>query len=264
MGKGGGACTSAPAQDESEKQATTSTQSGNASSSEQSKAVPRALPEAPSPSPPAAAKVPQPITKMVKVYIIYYSTYGHIRQLAEAAKKGVEQVEGVTATIYQVAETLPAEVLEKMHAPPKADYPVLDPHNLPEADAFLIGFPTRFGAMAAQMKAFWDATGGHWQKQSLAGKPFGLFTSTASQVGGQETTLLGSIPIFAHQGMIYVPNGYGAGAPLFDVDNVRGGGPLGSGTIAGATGARQPSAGELQVTEFQGKNLATIAKKLAA
>lgn len=200
----------------------------------------------------------------VKVYIIIYSMYGHIKTLAEEVKKGCEEVEGVEATIWQVAETLPAEVLEKMHAPPKPDYPILDPHNMTDADAFVFGFPTRFGMMCAQMKSFFDATGGHWQSGALVGKPAGLFTSTAVQGGGQEVTIMTAVTQLAAHGMIYVPVGYTAGAAMFDVDNVRGGSPWGAGTFAGPMGARQPTDSEKALAVNQGKILAGVAKKLKA
>ncbi|XP_027157476.1 uncharacterized protein LOC113759046 [Coffea eugenioides] len=113
-----------------------------------------------------------------KVYIVYYSMYGHVEKLAEAIKKGASCVEGVEAKMWQVAETLPQEVLSKMSAPPKSDVPIISPHQLSEADGFVFGFPTRFGMMAAQFKAFLDATGGQWRTQQLAGKPAGIFYST--------------------------------------------------------------------------------------
>ncbi|CAI9087686.1 OLC1v1021829C3 [Oldenlandia corymbosa var. corymbosa] len=123
-----------------------------------------------------------------KVYIVYYSTYGHVETLAKEIKRGADTVEGVEATLWQVPETLSEEILGKMHAPPKSDVPVISPNQLPEADGFIFGFPTRFGMMAAQFKAFIDATGQLWAGQKLAGKPAGLFFSTGSQGGGQETT----------------------------------------------------------------------------
>ncbi|GIL53279.1 hypothetical protein Vafri_8922 [Volvox africanus] len=200
----------------------------------------------------------------VKVWIIFYSTYGHVKTMAEAVKKGVESVEGVEATIYQVAETLSDDILSKLHAPPKSDYPIIDPHTLAEADGFVFGFPTRFGMMAAQMKAFFDATGGLWQKGALNGKPASLFTSTATQGGGQETTLMTAVTQLAHHGMVYVPGGYSAGPGMFDVNVARGGSPWGAGTLAGGDGSRQPSEVELLQAEILGKNLAGVAKKLKA
>ncbi|KAG2433240.1 hypothetical protein HXX76_008310 [Chlamydomonas incerta] len=201
---------------------------------------------------------------MVKVYIIFYSTYGHIKTMAEAVKKGVEQVEGVEAKIWQVAETLPAEVLEKMHAPPKSDYPIITSKELPEADGFVFGFPTRFGMMAAQMKSFFDTTGQLWQAGALHGKPASMFTSTATQGGGQETTIMTAVTQLTHHGMIFVPAGYAAGGIMFGVKDARGGSPWGAGTLAGPDGSRQPGEDELQQAEILGKGLANVAKKLKA
>lgn len=200
-----------------------------------------------------------------KVYIIYYSTYGHVLKLAQALKEGVDSVEGCEGVLYQVAETLPDGVLEKMHAPPKpADIPVIDPHVIDQADGFAFGFPTRFGMMASQMKAFWDATGGHWQKGSLVGKPAALFTSTATQGSGQESTILTAVTQLAHHGMIYVPVGYSYGPALFDNGTVRGGSPWGAGTLAGPDGSRQPSEVELGLAKHQGTVIAKATLKLAA
>lgn len=201
----------------------------------------------------------------VKVYIIYYSMYGHVEKMARAAKEGVDSVEGVEGILYQVQESLPAEVLEKMHAPPKPeDVPVVDPHTIDQADGFLFGFPTRFSMMPAQMKGFFDSTGQHWQKGSLSGKPAGIFISTATQNGGQEATILTAVTQLAHHGMVYVAPGYAAGPDMFNVEVVHGGSPYGAGTIAGPTGARQPSEVELGQAKVQGKMLAEVAKKLKA
>eukprot|EP00775_Hariotina_reticulata_P002619 gene2619-2920_t len=187
-----------------------------------------------------------------KVYIIYYSMYGHISKLAQAVKKGVDSVEGVEGVLYQVAETLSDEILGKMHAPPKAaDVPVIDPRTIAEADGFVFGFPTRFGMMCAQMKAFFDATGGLWQTGALAGKAAAMFTSTASQGSGQETTIMTAVTQLAHHGMIYVPTGYGSGAAMFGLDAPKGGSPWGAGTLAGGDGSRQPSEVELEQAVFE-------------
>lgn len=198
-----------------------------------------------------------------KVYIVYYSTYGHVEKLAHEIKKGADFVEGVEAKLWQVPETLPKEVLEKLGAPPKSDVPLITPNELTEADGFLFGFPTRFGLMAAQFKAFMDATGGLWRTQALAGKPAGIFYSTASQGGGQETTPLTSITQLVHHGMMFVPIGYTFGGGMFEMDQVKGGSPYGAGTFAG-DGTRQPSDLELAQAFHQGKYFAAIAKKLKA
>lgn len=196
-----------------------------------------------------------------KVYIVYYSMYGHIETLAKEIQKGANSVEGVEATLYQVAETLPHEVLSKMGAKPKSEVPILDPKHLPDADGFLFGFPTRYGMMAAQFKAFLDATGGLWKAQSLAGKPAGIFISTGSQNGGQETTALTAITQLTHHGMIFVPIGYTFGAGMFELGEVKGGSPYGAGTLAG-DGTRQPTKLELEQAFHQGKYTAQIVKKL--
>ncbi|CAI9087684.1 OLC1v1021826C1 [Oldenlandia corymbosa var. corymbosa] len=197
-----------------------------------------------------------------KLYIVYYSTYGHVEKLAKEIKKGADTVEGVEATLWQVPETLSEEILGKMHAPPKSDVPIITPHELPEADGFIFGFPTRFGMMAAQFKAFLDATGGLWGTQKLAGKPAGLFYSTGTQGGGQETTPLTAITQLTHHGMIFVPIGYTAGAGMFDMSQVKGGSPYGAGTFAGGDGSRQPTELELAIAHHQGKYIAGITKKL--
>ncbi|KAK7817176.1 probable NAD(P)H dehydrogenase (quinone) FQR1-like 1 [Quercus suber] len=196
-----------------------------------------------------------------KVYIVYYSTYGHVEKLAEQIKKGAESVEGVEAKLWQVPETLSDEVLGKLGAPPKSDVPVITPGELAEADGLLFGFPTRYGTMAAQFKAFIDSTGSQWRTQELAGKPAGLFYSTGSQGGGQETTPLTAITQLVHHGMIFVPIGYTFGAGMFEMEKVRGGSPYGAGTYAG-DGSRQPSELELDLAFHQGKYFAGISKKL--
>nr|POE95462.1 putative nad(p)h dehydrogenase (quinone) fqr1-like 1 [Quercus suber] len=191
----------------------------------------------------------------------YYSTYGHVEKLAEQIKKGAESVEGVEAKLWQVPETLSDEVLGKLGAPPKSDVPVISPGELAEADGLLFGFPTRYGTMAAQFQAFIDSTGSQWRTQELVGKPGGLFYSTGSQGGGQETTPLTAITQLVHHGMIFVPIGYTFGAGMFEMEKVRGGSPYGAGTYAG-DGSRQPSELELDLAFHQGKYFAGISKKL--
>ncbi|MED6139955.1 hypothetical protein PIB30_088648 [Stylosanthes scabra] len=197
----------------------------------------------------------------VKVYIVYYSLYGHVEKLAEEIKKGADSVDGVEATLWQVPETLPEEVLGKMGAPPKSDVPLINPKELPEGDGFVFGFPTRFGMMAAQFKFFLDATGSLWQTQQLASKPAGIFYSTGSQGGGQETTALTAITQLVHHGMLFVPIGYTFGSGMFEMNEVKGGSPYGAGTYAG-DGSRQPTKLELEQAFHQGKYIATITKKL--
>ncbi|KAK4589665.1 hypothetical protein RGQ29_020293 [Quercus rubra] len=184
----------------------------------------------------------------------YHSTYGHVERLAEQIKKGAESVEGVEAKLWQVPETLSDEVLGN-------DVPVITPGELAEADGLLFGFPTRYGTMAAQFQAFIDSTGSQWRTQELVGKPAGLFYSTGSQGGGQETTPLTAITQLVHHGMIFVPIGYTFGAGMFEMEKVRGGSPYGAGTYAG-DGSRQPSELELDLAFHQGKYFAGISKKL--
>lgn len=198
-----------------------------------------------------------------KIAIVYYSMYGHIKQLAEAEKKGIEAAGG-SADIFQIPETLPQEVLTKMHAPPKpTDIKVLDdPETLAAYDGFLLGIPTRFGNFPAQWKAFWDQTGKQWQTGGFHGKLAGLFISTASPGGGQESTALAAMSTLAHHGIIYVPLGYAnTFAQLTDLSEVHGGSPWGAGTFAAGDGSRQPSPSELEVAGLQGKHFyETVAK----
>ncbi|CAA0835953.1 Probable NAD(P)H dehydrogenase (quinone) FQR1-like 1 [Striga hermonthica] len=197
-----------------------------------------------------------------KVYIVYYSTYGHVERLAQEIKKGVESIPEVEAKLWQVPETLTDDILAKMGAPPKNnDVPIISPNELVDADGIIFGFPTRFGMMAAQFKAFFDSTGGLWRTQALAGKPAGIFYSTGSQGGGQETTPLTAITQLTHHGMIFVPIGYTFGAGMFEMGEIKGGSPYGAGTYAG-DGSRQPSRIELEQAFHQGKHIAAITKKL--
>lgn len=190
-----------------------------------------------------------------KIAIVFYSMYGHIRQLAEAEKKGIEKAGG-TADIYQLPETLAPEVLEKMHAPPKdADIPILEsPDQLEQYDGFLMGIPTRYGNFPAQWKTFWDRTGKQWSSGGFFHKYAGLFISTGSLGGGQESTAIAAMSTLAHHGVIYVPLGYAKTFSLMaDLSEVHGGGPWGAGTFAGVDGSRQPSARELDIAQAQGE-----------
>lgn len=189
--------------------------------------------------------------------------YGHVESLARQMKLGVDGIEGVEGVLYRVPETLPQQVLDQMQAPPKDEsVPTATAEMLAEADGLLFGFPTRYGAMAAQMKSFFDSTGGLWREQKLAGKPAGFFVSTGTQGGGQETTAWTAITQLAHHGMLFVPIGYTFGAGMFTMDSIRGGSPYGAGMFAG-DGTRQPSELELSLAEHQGKYMAGIVKKLA-
>jgi NAD(P)H:quinone oxidoreductase type IV len=195
-----------------------------------------------------------------KVYIIIYTTWHHIYTLAQQVAKGVEAT-GAEVKIWQVPETLPADVLEKLHAAPKPDLPVIKPENLAEADALIFGIPTRFGTPAAQIKALFDATGQLWFTKALYGKIASIFFSTGSLGGGQETTAYTALPFFAHHGLIYVPLGYGHPGTSNNKE-VHGGSPWGAGTLSDTTGQRAVSDLEKEVAEFQGKHVAEIANAL--
>ncbi|GJE86401.1 1,4-benzoquinone reductase [Phanerochaete sordida] len=198
-----------------------------------------------------------------KVAIIIYSMYGHIAKLAEAEKAGIEKAGG-SATIYQIAETLPEEVLAKMHAPPKPAYPVIQVDELTQFDGFVFGIPTRYGNFPGQWKAFWDQTGGLWATGALAGKYASVFVSTGTPGGGQESTVLNSISTLTHHGIVFVPLGYSTTFPqLANLSEVRGGSPWGAGTFAGADGSRSPSALELELATLQGTYFWNTVKKVA-
>ena len=203
---------------------------------------------------------------MAKVHVIFYSTYGHVYRLAEAIAEGAREVEGVEAEVFQVAETLPAEVLQKMGAVEArkafGHVPVADPKRLTEADAIVLGSPTRYGSAAAQMRAFLDATGGLWASGALIGKVGSAFTSTASQHGGQETTLLAMSTFFFHMGMAIVGVPYSS-QELVYLDDVSGGTPYGASTIAGPRGERQPTANEIAIARAQGRHVAGFAVKVS-
>jgi len=188
--------------------------------------------------------------------------YGHIGKLAEAEKAGLKKA-GIEADIYQVAETLPQEVLTKMHAPPKSDIPVIDAETLTKYDAFLFGIPTRYGNFPAQWKTFWDTTGGQWGSGGFWGKYAGLFISTGTQGGGQESTAIAALSTLTHHGIIYVPLGYAKTFPqLTQLNEIRGGSPWGAGTFAAADGSRQPSELELELATIQGEQFGHAISKV--
>ncbi|KAL5364421.1 flavoprotein-like protein [Aspergillus floccosus] len=188
-----------------------------------------------------------------KIAIVFYSMYGHILKLAEAEKAGIEAAGG-KADLYQIEETLPQEVLDKMHAPAKSSHPVAHVDTLKDYDAVLFGIPTRYGNFPAQWKAFWDRTGGIWATGGYWGKYAGLFVSTGTLGGGQESTAIAAMSTLAHHGFIYVPLGYKTVFPLLaNLEEVHGGSAWGAGTFAGADGSRQPTELELNVAKEQGK-----------
>ncbi|WP_312340149.1 NAD(P)H:quinone oxidoreductase [Anaerospora hongkongensis] len=201
----------------------------------------------------------------MKVLVVYYSMYGHVHQMAEAIAAGVREEAGAEAILRRVPETLPVEVLEKMGAIEAqkafAHIPVCTVEELVSADAIIFGTPTRFGNMCGQMRQFLDATGQLWAKGALVGKVGSVFASTATQHGGQESTLLSFHITLLHHGMLI------AGLPYTypgqsTIDEMTGGSPYGATTIAGGQGQRQPSENELAGARFQGKYVAGIATKL--
>jgi NAD(P)H dehydrogenase (quinone) len=202
-----------------------------------------------------------------RIQVIFYSTYGHVYRLAEAIVQGARETPDTEVQLLQVPETLPTEVLEKMGAVEArkafAHVPIAEPRRLAEADAIILGSPTRYGSATAQLRAFLDATGGLWASGALIGKVGSAFTSTASQHGGQETTLLTMSTFFFHQGMVIAGVPYST-QELLNLSEVSGGTPYGASTIAGPRGERQPTANELAVGRAQGRHVAQIAAKLAA
>jgi NAD(P)H dehydrogenase (quinone) len=203
----------------------------------------------------------------VKVQVIFYSMYGHLWKMAEAVAEGARQAAGAQVDLFQVAETLPADILAKMGATDAkkafAHIPIASPGRLPEADAILFGSPTRYGSAAAQMQAFFDSTGQLWATGALIGKVGGAFTSTASQHGGQETTILSMYTFLLHQGMLVAGVPY-SNQELLTLTEITGGSPYGASTIAGPKGERMPSGNELAIARAQGKHAAEIAAKLFA
>ena len=202
----------------------------------------------------------------VRVKVIFYSLYGHIFRMAEAIAAGAREVSGAEVEVLQVAETLTAEVLAKMGAVEAkkafAHVPIADPRKLPEADALIFGTGTRYGSATAQMQAFFDNTGGLWTSGALVGKVGSVFTSTASQHGGQETTLISMQTFLFHMGMAVVGVPYAA-QELLNMSEITGGSPYGASTITGAKGERMPSANELAIARYQGRHTTQIAAKLA-
>jgi NAD(P)H dehydrogenase (quinone) len=200
---------------------------------------------------------------MAKVLVLYYSFYGHIEAMAEAVAEGARTVSGAAVVIKRVPETIPEDVLRSAHAKFDQAAPVASVDELADYDAIILGIPTRYGRMVAQMANFWDQTGGLWAKGALVGKVGSIFTASATQHGGQESTILGSIPMLLHHGLVYVGLPYAAQGQM-RTDEITGGSPYGASTITGGDGARMPSANELELARFQGAHVAGVAKKLAA
>lgn len=202
-----------------------------------------------------------------KVQVIFYSMYGHIYTMAEAIVSGVKEVPDVEVSLYQVEELVPEAALERTGAKAAraafAHIPLAKPDQLAEADAIIFGTPTRFGNMAAQMRNFLDHTGKQWAEGALVGKVGSVFASTGTQHGGQETTITSFHSTLLHHGMIIVGVPYSE-PRLTNMNEITGGTPYGATTLAGADGSRQPSENELEIARFQGRHVATIAKRLNA
>ncbi|KAF5051641.1 p-benzoquinone reductase [anaerobic digester metagenome] len=201
----------------------------------------------------------------MKMLIVYHSTYGHIRAMAKAAAEAASAIPGVEVALRRVPETLSDEVLAKMgaldEARAQADVPVATVEELGQADAVLFGTPTRFGNMTGQMRQFLDATGGLWANGTMVGKPGGVFTSSATQHGGQESTILSFHTYLLHQGMVVVGLPYAFQGQM-RMDEITGGSPYGASTIAGGDGSRQPSQNDLDGVRYQAAHLAKIGLKL--
>lgn len=204
---------------------------------------------------------------ITKVQVIFYSSHGHVHKLAEAVAAGAAEAGEVEATLLQVAELVPDDILEKSGAKAAraafAEVPLARPEQMVEADAIIFGTPTRFGNMCAQMRNFLDQTGGLWARGALIGKVGGVFTSSATQHGGQESTILSAHTTLLHHGMIIVGVPYSEQRQM-TMDEMTGGSPYGAATICGGDGSRQPSANELAIARFQGRHTAGIAKRLRA
>lgn len=196
---------------------------------------------------------------MTKVLVLYYSSYGHLETMAEAVAEGARSA-GAEAVVKRVPELVPAEVAAASHFKAQSA-PVATVDELEQYDAIIVGSPTRFGRVASQMANFWDQTGGVWFQGKLVGKVGAAFTSTATQHGGQETTLFSMLTTLLHHGMVLVGLPYSFAGQM-RVDEVTGGSPYGATTIAGGDGSRQPSATELDGARFLGRHAAEVASKL--
>jgi len=202
---------------------------------------------------------------MTTVYVVFYSLYGHVYRMAEEVVKGVKEVENVEVKLFQVPELMSNEQIEAAGAKEAkesfAHVPVIEPDMLAEADGIIFGTPTRYGNMASQMKNFLDQTGSLWMNGALIGKVGSVFASTATQHGGQETTLTSFHTVLFHHGMIVAGVPYSCGE-LMNMDEITGGAPYGATTLANTDGSRQPTENELAIARFQGKHVAGITKKL--
>lgn len=198
---------------------------------------------------------------MPKVLVLYYSMYGHTERMAEAVAEGAREA-GAEVAIKRVPELVPEEVARTAGAKLDQKAPVASPQELDQYDAIIVGSPTRYGRMAAQMANFWDQTGGLWAKGALIGKVGSAFTSTATQHGGQETTLMAIHTMLLHHGMVLVGLPYAAAGQM-RMDEITGGSPYGVTTLAAGDGKRMPSENELEMARWQGRHVARIAARLA-
>ena len=198
---------------------------------------------------------------MAKVLVLYHSTYGHLETMANAVAEGAGSVEGVTVDIKRVPETVPHDLAVTSHYKLDQAAPIATVDELKNYDAIIVGAGTRFGTMASQMQAFWDTTGGLWFSGALVGKVGGAFTATATQHGGQETTLTGFHKTLLHHGLVVVGLPYSYQEQM-TLDGIHGGSPYGATTITGGDGSRQPSEIELGGARHQGRHIAEIARKL--
>jgi NAD(P)H dehydrogenase (quinone) len=198
---------------------------------------------------------------MAKVLVLYHSFYGHIEAMAGAVAQGARSVSGTTVDVKRVPETVPADVFKAAGGKADQAAPIAQPAELANYDAILFGTGTRFGNMTGQMRNFLDQTGGLWMSGALVGKVGSVFCSSATQHGGQESTILTFIPTLLHQGMVVVGLPY-AEQRQMGIDEIKGGSPYGASTITGGKGERMPSEQELGMAQFQGRHVAEIAKKL--
>ncbi|MCC9624060.1 NAD(P)H:quinone oxidoreductase [Thalassospira sp. MA62] len=199
---------------------------------------------------------------MAKVLVLYYSTYGHVETMANAVAEGARGVAGTHVDVKRVPELMPEDVAKSAGAKLDQAAPIADPSELADYDAIIFGVPTRFGNMASQMRNFLDMTGGLWAQGKLVGKVGSVFASTATQHGGQETTITSTHITLMHHGMIIVGVPYSC-PEMSNMDEITGGTPYGATTLAGADGSRKPSENELAIAKFQGKHVAEITAKLA-
>ena len=198
---------------------------------------------------------------MPKILVLYYSAYGHIEKMASAEAEGARSVAGTQVTIKRVPELVPEEVARKSGMKVDQPAPIATPDELANYDSIIFGAPTRFGNICAQMRNFLDQTGALWMKGALVGKLGSVFTSTATQHGGQETTITSFHTTLLHQGMIIVGVPYSC-PELMNMDEITGGSPYGASTLSKADGSRQPSENELKIARFQGRHVAQITAKL--